>query len=604
MQRDRLQGDGRPPTTTTISATRVRDRPSRPAPSTPPTRAAAPRPRASRIGARRKLPLADVGAFALLAALILGFTRAWADGALAFDGPGASLWVQLALDHFRHGGVPYWVPDIWAGTPAWALAPSLAVLPLVPLAALVGAEEAVKLTMIGSQIVGAWGAYVLARSLWDRRLPALVAGLLYGLHPILISHSALAGHQPSLEVMALTPWLVWSLRHALRGDGAEYVGAAGLLAGVGAVLHPEHAYGLALISVCILAVELARARANGQGTKSARALLVRGGAVVAIGLGVIAHWLLPFASLSKTFVLTPPEAVRDTLVQGVGGAIGRNPGILLTRTGGLSGIVAFDTLDFMAVGTFYLSAVCLALTLVTIALLPRRDREGTLTAVLFASAIAIWLQTGGIPLASSGLARSKTLLPLAVIGAVGGLLVGSVLRRIRRGPWAVAVGVATAAFLVVLPYLTPFLTLQQLVPLLRSVRFPRLYPIAVLGLALGATYPLVLAQDWAARRDRRLAPLFTLAMCVLVAGVFALDIHPYRTYYGVHPPPSDAAYRKATARLEAFGGDYRLAGSLDPRAVAPFVRAGVPLSIGWPHPLAGRDLWRVTAEAMFDSPDG
>jgi hypothetical protein len=545
-------------------------------------------------------------AFAFLGFAVLAFSQLWSRGGLVLDGPGASLWVRLALDHWLAGGVPYWLPEMWAGAPAWALAPTVPVLSLLPLAAMVGADRAVQLATLGAQVAGAWGTYVLARSLWEQRAPAVVAGFLYGLHPLLVAHAALAGHQPALGVMAATPWLVWSVRKALRGESGRYVAVSGLIAGLAVLQQPEHAYGLVLLIACLVAVELRRAwagrRAGLRLTIPVRSVLLRAGVICALGFGMIAYWLFPFASLAESFVLTPPNAVRSTLIEGVGGYIGRRPGLFLTRSEGLSGVVAFENTDFFAVGGFYLSWVCLGLTLLALPLLGRRDRDGNLTAILFASAIAIWMQTGGIPLASSGLVEDVNVVALAVIGTVAGLLVGSFLRRLTSGRLALLAGTATAAFLVSLPYLAPFLALQQVVPLLASVRFPRLYPIAVLGLALGAAFPLTRAALWARRRAPSLAPPLTAALCLAVLGAFLVDAQPYRSFYEVVSPPSAEAYDRAASRLAASGGDFRVLTFLEPRMVAPFVERGWDLSTGWPHPVASRDVWRLTAEAIFAAP--
>src|SRR5438105_4935370 len=100
---------------------------------------------------------------AFLVVAIAAFTRMWAHGSLVLDGRGVSLFVRLALDHWHGFGVPYWLPDMWGGSPAWSLAPSFPVLMLAPLAAVVGPDEAVKLACIAAQIVGGWGTFVLAR---------------------------------------------------------------------------------------------------------------------------------------------------------------------------------------------------------------------------------------------------------------------------------------------------------------------------------------------------------------------------------------------------------------------------------------------------------
>jgi hypothetical protein len=521
------------------------------------------------------------------------------------DGPGAFLWIRLAVEHFLHGHFSYWVPELWAGTPGWAIsAPTFTVLPILPIAAALGSEAAVKIGSVAAQVAGAWGAYVLARTLWRRQMPALVAGLIYGLHPFVISHSALAGHYSATVVVGATPWVVWAVRKALRGEGAHYIGIAGLVTGFAVVSQPELSYGLALLAGCLTLVELARARKGSDGAQSRMGVLVRAAAVGGLAVGIVAHWLLPLLRLSSQFQLTPANEVKTELVQGLGGAVGRDPGLLLTRSGDFGSVVTLAT-PGLNDPMLYLTWVCLFLTLVTIFLLTRHDEDGTLTAILFASAVAVLLQTGGIPLAASNPARSVRLLPFVAIGVVGGLLVGSFLRHLRPSSKGIAAGAITASFLTVLPYFAPFVALQRLIPLLSSVRYPRLFFIAVLGLALGATYPLVLVDRWLAARTRYpVRGLCMASLCLAVAGAFLVDIHPYRAYYYLLRPDVDPAYAAAAARIKASGVSGRVMTSLEPRAFSPFLDAGIDLTSGWPHPEASKDLWRLTTEPLVASPLG
>ena len=192
---------------------------------------------------RRRTGLAACLGF--LALVVLAFTGGWSDGELTLDGQGISLWVRMLLDHWRAGdGIPSWLPEMWAGTPAWDLFPAFHLVILVPIAAVVGSDDAVKFGILAAQIAGAWGAFVLARSLWDRAWPAVAAGALYGLHPIFASHGALTGLEPTVWVFAATPWLVWSLRLALRGRGSRYVAMAGLLVAFAVLQQAEQAYSL------------------------------------------------------------------------------------------------------------------------------------------------------------------------------------------------------------------------------------------------------------------------------------------------------------------------------------------------------------------------
>ncbi|MDQ3641966.1 MAG: hypothetical protein M3450_11040, partial [Actinomycetota bacterium] len=194
---------------------------------------------------------------AFLALVVVAFTGGWSRGRPTLDGPGISLWVRLLLDHWRAGnGIPSWIPEMWAGTPAWDLFPAFHLLVLLPIAAVVGPDEAVKLGILAAQIAGAWGAFVLARSLWDRTWPAVAAGVLYGLHPLFASHGALTGLEPTVWVFAATPWLVWSLRRALRRQGSRYIALAGLLVGFAVLQQAEQAYSLVLLCGLLVVVEV------------------------------------------------------------------------------------------------------------------------------------------------------------------------------------------------------------------------------------------------------------------------------------------------------------------------------------------------------------
>jgi hypothetical protein len=547
--------------------------------------------------------------FVVLTVAVVAFTGGWSDGQPPIDGPGEALWLRLLLQYWHAGhGVPSWIPDMWAGSPVWHLFPVFHLVILLPLADLFSPEQAVKLGILGGQVAGAWGAAVLARSLWSRTWPAVAAGLVYGLHPFFASHGALSGHEPSVWVLAATPWLVWSFRLALRQPGSRYVVVAGFLVGFALLQQAELAYSLVLLCGALLAVELAKRRRAASAPTSTRVLL-RAGAVVMIGLGTTAHWLLPFLATSKSFVLTPPREVATGLVV-LSGGLGREPGVFLRRAAPIGRTYDFDRLLNEAVAmrgvhasSFYLSWVAVVLTLFTIVWLARhRDDDGTLSAVLLASAAGMWLSMGTEPLASGGLARGGRVLAVALVGVVAGLLVGNVLRRESR-PLAGPSRIVAAFFLLVLPFLPPFGVVKRLVPFLGSIRFPRFYVLAALGLALGAAYPLTLVQRWAAGRRPKLAGLLGASTCVVVAAAFLLDVLPYRSYYRLRPPDGARAYEQASRTLVAAGDKSRVAVSFfsNPQPIAALMAAGRSLSTGWPHPMAGKDLWRLTAETV-DAP--
>ena len=562
------------------------------------------------MGRRRAV---TAGVLLFLFAMVMAFTGGFRRGDVLIDGPGVSMMMRILLGHWRDGnGIPAWLPDVWSGTPIWELVGSFHLAVLMPLAGLFGPEEAVKLGILGAQVAGAWGAFVLARSLWGRTWPAAAAGLLYGLHPYFASSGPLSGHETSLWVFAATPWLGWSLRKALRREGLQYVGVSGLLVAFALLQQAEHAYSLVLFCGILLAVELSRAKGAEVGPLRPAGVLARASAVVLIGLGLVAHWIFPFLVRSKSFVLTPPEDVRVALDL-IAGALGRRPQAFVSRATPMTGTYDFEELgsqvlrmEGAAASGFYLGLVCLAVTLVTVLWLARHDDDdGTLSAILFVSALGIWMSTGTVTLASGGLATPSGAPVLAVLGLAVGLLGGNLLRRLRLGRAAQAAAAGAAVLLFALPFVTPITAVQGLIPFLGEIRFPRIYPLAALGVALGAVFPLTLVERRAARRPDR-SPYLGPAAAVLLMAAFLVDVAPYRSLYRLRLPSSAAAYQEVAGTFGDLGTGYRMipADDGDPEAVAALLRSGARVSGGWPHPLASPAVWKLTKEAIQGSPVG
>lgn len=572
----------------------------------------------------------------MIAALVLAFSRGWEGGRTTLDGNGVVLYVDIALHYWRTSGhVPFWVPDLWSGAPVWTLAPIFPVVVLMPLAAWLGPEHAVRVATLSFQIAGGWGAMVLARSLWEDEegaaaFPAATAaGCLYALHPIVISHGTLFGHETSLGVFAATPWLIWSLRRALRGDGARWAVVAGLL-GAFAILHQaEHAYALVLVCALVTVAQLATGvraagglRRSAEGwaggpARAARRMVASVAAVVAVIAGCVAHWILPLTSLSRSFILSPAGLVSEALANGIAGNVGKAPGAFVTRSPGLAPVVTYARPDLLLAGSFYLGWVWLAgsfVTLVILARRPRRDADGTLAALALASAIGVWMSTAAIPLARSGPALRHQWLDLTAVGLVAGLCIGVYLQRVAPGPVALGVGALAAAGMFAVPYVTPFLALQRWAPLAGDLRFPRLYGLAALGLSLGAAYSLTLigalpgwwarAGEWEGTPLPSAVSVAAAAAAVALVAVAVVDLWPYRTFYRTRPPADAAPYAAALARIPRDGGRVVTEQFGDPRIVENIYRAGLPQSSGWPHPVSQRQLWDLVVTPQSSAPPG
>ena len=398
-----------------------------------------------------------------------------------------------------------------------------------------------------------------------------------------------------MAVLAAVPWLAWSMRLGLRGDGTRHLVAAGLIAGFAVLHQAEYSYALVLLCGLLILAEIGRLRGIDT-TESARDVLVRAGLVIGVALGGVAFWLLPFLSLGKSFVLSPPELVRGELSWGLGGSFGREIGIFLSRSSGLAGTVSFDRVEILP-ELFYLGWVCVALSVVTVVLLSRLKGEATLAAIMLVSLGGMWMNTGAVPLAASGPAQRHQWFALAIAGAVAGLALGAYIRRLHLGRSAPFVLGGALVLLVAMPFIAPFVRLQSVVPLMATLRFPRFYVVAPLGLALGTAFPVRYLSRWAAlnRPNWKFLSPAVLAAVVLVA--FLVDVAPYRTFYQVQAPKSAAAYQRMTDALDAAGDESRLTtGRLDPRSVAGLLDSGRELSVGWPHPVSGKDLWRLTGE--------
>jgi hypothetical protein len=335
-----------------------------------------------------------------------------------------------------------------------------------------------------------------------------------------------------------------------------------------------------------------------------RAVLGRTVGVAGVALGVSAHWLLPFLALQKAFVLSPRWVINHTLVTGIAGDLARDLGGFLTRSPGVHPVTTFP-IDLIGLGCFYLGWLLVTGTAAGMALAPRHDSQGDLSALLLASAFCVWLSTGAIPLAASGPAENRNLVPFVVIGITSGLLLGTFLRHLRLRQWAVAAGLTVAVLLVSLPYLTPFLTLRSLIPFLGSIRFPRFYTLSILGLALGAAFPVAVLQRSLRSREPRLGPMLAAALALVLAGIFMVDIHSYRSYYRSQPPDPTDAFAKVADPYNSGPAGNRLSATQwgDPSVVNTLVRSGAELSTGWPHPVAAKDVWRLTAEVV-GSPGG
>ena len=570
------------------------------------------------------------------AVAVVAFTGGWNEGSLVIDGPGSVLWVRLATENAARGDIPWWIGELWTGTPAWALAPSLPVIELVPLARRWGPERAVEVAALASLVAGGVGTYALVLAWWGQRVSAFVAGALFAFSPLALAHQGLFGWEPVGWVMAATPWFILATRSALRrGGGRRVVGTAAV--GAFAVLHQaEYAYYVAAFGAALVAAELGRAVAwfrdgvpevttepvgadadlADDGFPVLRGALdpppdrptpsrvvARAAAIALLTGGLLAFWLGPLLTLSDAFVLTPDTQVRRELTQGLAAEFGAHPEAFFTRT-------TFDGEGLPSLfrpegGAFYLGAVAVGLAVAALPFLRRHDEAGSATAVAVVGLFALWLSSAGVPLGDSDPVRGGRVVGFVAVGAILGLVAVSLVTRLRRpAVQAVALLVVVAAVAAV-PLVTPFTFLRSVVPLLQHVRFPRLYPGGAFAVVLLGGLALSLAEARVRARLPRGSRLVTAGAAALVLAAAAVDVAPYAHMFRLRPPPQDVALQTGVAEMLEGEDDVRIGTPHIPQAglIDALHRTGFPLVSGWPHPLADPGVWRLTGAIENAPPD-
>lgn len=581
---------------------------------------------------------------AAVTAAVLGFTRAWDDGVLVIDGPGTVMWARLVAEHAAAGGVPYWVGDVWTGTPAWALGPSFPLVVLVPLVRWLGPERAVEVASLASIVVGGVGAYALVQTWWHERWASIVAAFLYALNPLVLSHQGLFGLEPVGWVLAATPWFVLATRGALRVGGGRRVTAAAAT-GAFAVLHQaEHAYYLAAFAAALVLAEVGRALATRRHESgvvetlpvdvhaddddwigdpgvafpvlrgaapapqrdrpTAGAVLRRAAAVAGLTVGLIAFWLLPLLALADAFVLTPTAQVERELELGAAAEFGAHPEGFVTRMSVPDD--GFPPLFRPEGGAFYLGGAALVLAAAALPLLRRGDEGGSVTAVATSGLVVVWLSTAGVPLAESAPARAGAVAGFIGLGLVLGFIGASIVSRLRHPAAQTAALLVVVAGVALVPIATPFTALREVLPLLQHVRFPRLYPGGVLAVVLLAGFVLAAGESRLRAALPRRGGVVAGAVAAVLIGVVALDAAPYQRLFRLHPPPDDA--RLTTLLPDALrreDGVVRVGTPVvaQPAVVEALERSGFPLASGWPHPLADPGIWRLTGATQHSPPD-
>lgn len=153
----------------------------------------------------------------LLLAQVLFFWRPLLTSAQVPNGGGDLVSFYFPLQAFaaaqiQHGHFPLWNPYLHAGMPQFANFQTAMLYPpnlIVWLLVRPFTYQTLELLVIAHYLIASLGTYALARTLGQRRLPAMLAGIVFAYSGFLVAH---LGHYTMLAAAAWLPWLLLAVR--------------------------------------------------------------------------------------------------------------------------------------------------------------------------------------------------------------------------------------------------------------------------------------------------------------------------------------------------------------------------------------------------------
>lgn len=523
-----------------------------------------------------------------LAAVVLWFTRGWwKEGLPIGDFQGIAGWTWYLWTSLREWGrVPVWSPYWFNGGTFLTLWAPLSCFLALPFVALWGLVTGFKVLWIASVILSGWLMYAVTRRVLSDRDAALVAALIYTIHPFHLGEVAFYTHTEAIIEFAAMPPLFYCYWRALEEPHRRWpvVATALLLTATLLAIGVEFTVllGLGLVWLFLWwaggrALRIWREgggvpwRALGQG-------LGRSVAIVLAAAGLAAFWLLPFWEAVPHSAFIRPEESRAFALR----ASLDNPVLLLDRAGRFLLRTAPERVLEDAyglpeqgaaryLGLFYLGGVALALALLPWVL--RKGGRWGLGAFGWSVAVGgLWLAAGSYSLYAITLdtrnrlhwvwtthlgAGDRVLLVVAFLVLAGVLAVGAWrrwgrwFRRPRNWPLALlAVGVLGPFVF----WVKPLDLLGKVLPGLGHLRVPlRFYLLVVPALALLAGWGV------AALRQALRPATFRVALVALVALV-VWDFAPYAEFSFLQWPLEDLEETYAPfaddAEIYALGSVY------------------------------------------------
>jgi hypothetical protein len=239
------------------------------------------------------------GALALLAlagAVLLAFAQGLPPDRVFFQRDILSYWypmVSTFVTAVTDGGLPVWDPSEGFGLPLWADPASQVGYPVTWLNLVLLPHVVYKIVLLGHALLGATGAFALARRFGLGRLPACVSGIAFATAGPLVSMGSLIHH---LCGAAWIPWALWGLEHVLASGSRRAVAACALALGAQALAGSAE---MCAMTGLAAGIRLLAHLAERRGAALQRLLPLAGSTAVAFLLAGL-QWLPTVAILGAT----------------------------------------------------------------------------------------------------------------------------------------------------------------------------------------------------------------------------------------------------------------------------------------------------------------